>query len=127
LGRSLTPSHASATPTGGRTFRAPPGLIPLPPPGPAELLKAFPVVDTGVKRELVTPTGAAILTTLAASAGAMPAMTVTAVGYGAGSMELDTPNVLRVFVGEAAEGIATEPICQVETTAAGLSPQLREP
>jgi uncharacterized protein (DUF111 family) len=85
------------------------------------------VVDTGVKRELVTPTGAAILTTLAVAAGAMPAMTVTAVGYGAGTMELEAPNVLRVFVGETAAGTATESIFQVETTVDDMSPQLYEP
>jgi hypothetical protein len=119
--------HCSALPIGGGMVRGPHGLIPVPAPGTAELLKGFPVVDTGVKRELVTPTGAAILTTLAASAGAMPAMTVTAVGYGAGTMDLETPNVLRVFVGETAGQAATETILQVETTVDDMSPQLYEP
>src|SRR5437762_2912294 len=118
--------HVSALPLGGGFADGPHGRIPVPGPATAELLKGFPVVDTGVRRELVTPTGAAILTTLAVSAGAMPAMTVTAVGCGAGSMELDTPNVVRVFVGEAGEGIATETICQVETTVDDMSPQLYE-
>jgi uncharacterized protein (TIGR00299 family) protein len=119
--------HCSALPIGGGMVRGPHGLIPVPAPGTAELLKGFPVVDTGVKRELVTPTGAAILTTLAVTAGAMPAMTVTAVGYGAGTMELEAPNVLRVFVGETAAGTATESIFQVETTVDDMSPQLYEP
>ena len=83
--------HCSALPVGGGFVTGAHGRIPIPGPGTAELLKGFPVVDTGVKRELVTPTGAAILTTLATSAGAMPAMTVEAVGYGAGTMELETP------------------------------------
>src|SRR5262249_41112610 len=95
--------HCSALPIGGGVVRGPHGPIPVPAPGTAELLKGFPVVDTGVKRELVTPTGAAILTTLAAGAGAMPAMTVTSVGYGAGTMDLETPNVVRVFIGETTE------------------------
>ena len=100
----------------------------MPAPGTAELLRGFPVVDTGVKRELVTPTGAAILTTLAAGAGAMPPMTVSAVGYGAGTMELDTPNVVRVFLGEAtARPGDTETVMQVETTVDDMSPQLYEP
>ena len=119
--------HCSALPIGGGMVRGPHGLIPVPAPGTAELLKGFPVVDTGVKRELVTPTGAAILTTLATGAGNMPAMTVTAVGYGAGTMELETPNVLRVFVGEPAGGAGTESIVQVETTVDDMSPQLYEP
>ncbi|HEU5322389.1 MAG TPA: LarC family nickel insertion protein, partial [Methylomirabilota bacterium] len=73
--------HCSALPVGGGMVDGPHGRIPVPAPGTAELLRGFPVVDTGVKRELVTPTGAAILTTLAAAAGAMPPMTVSAVGY----------------------------------------------
>jgi uncharacterized protein (DUF111 family) len=96
--------HCSALPVGGGFVTGAHGRMPIPGPGTAELLKGFPVVDTGVKRELVTPTGAAILTTLAASAGAMPAMTVEAVGYGAGTMELETPNIIRVFLGRAAGG-----------------------
>ena len=119
--------HCGPLPLGGGFVDGPHGRIPVPGPATAELLKGFPVVDTGVRRELVTPTGAAILTTLAASAGAMPAMTVTAVGCGAGSMDLDTPNVLRVFIGEAAGAIATERILQVETTVDDMSPQLYEP
>ena len=79
----------------------PHGRIPVPGPATAELLKGFPTLDTGIRRELVTPTGAAILTTLAAGAGAMPAMRVTAVGLRGGTMDLETPNVLRLFVGEA--------------------------
>jgi uncharacterized protein (DUF111 family) len=80
-----------------------------------------------VRRELVTPTGAAILTTLAAGAGAMPAMTVRAVGYGAGTMNLEAPNVVRVFVGDTEEAPGTETILQVETTVDDMSPQLYEP
>ncbi len=118
--------HCSALPIGGGFVRGPHGPMPVPGPGTAELLKGFPVVDTGVRRELVTPTGAAILTTLAASAGSMPAMTMTAVGYGAGTMDLQTPNLVRVFLGEAAVGATTETICQVETTVDDMSPQLYE-
>ena len=119
--------HCSALPIGGGMIRGPHGLMPVPGPGTAELLRGFPVVDTGVRRELVTPTGAAILTTLAAGAGAMPAMTVRAVGYGAGTMDLEAPNVVRVFIGETAEAPATETILQVETTVDDMSPQLYEP
>src|SRR2546429_57858 len=98
------PFHVSALPIGGGFVEGAHGRIPIPGPGTAELLRGFPVVDTGVRAELVTPTGAAILTTLAASAGRMPAMTVDAIGYGAGTMDLPgTPNILRCFVGETAE------------------------
>ena len=126
--------HCSALPIGGGMVNGPHGRIPVPAPGTAELLRGFPVVDTGVQRELVTPTGAAILTTLAASAGRMPPMTVSAIGYGAGTMELETPNVIRLFVGETSAPAPvtappgeTETVVQVETTVDDMSPQLYDP
>jgi len=118
--------HCSALPVGGGFVTGAHGRIPIPGPGTAELLKGFPVVDTGVRRELVTPTGAAILTTLSVSAGTMPTMTVEAVGYGAGDMELEAPNVIRVFVGRAADSGGRETIMQVETTVDDMQPQLWE-
>jgi len=118
--------HCSALPVGGGFVTGAHGRIPIPGPGTAELLKGFPVVDTGVRRELLTPTGAAILTTLATSPGAMPAMTVEAVGYGAGDMDLETPNVLRVFLGQSTDSGGREAIMQVETTVDDMQPQLWE-
>jgi len=121
--------HISALPIGGGLVGGPHGRIPVPGPGTAELLRGFPVVDTGVKAELVTPTGAAILTTLAASAGRMPSLTVEAVGYGAGTLDLpDTPNILRCFLGATTTAAAgDETVLQVETTIDDMSPQLYEP
>jgi uncharacterized protein (TIGR00299 family) protein len=120
--------HVSALPVGGGTVEGPHGTIPVPAPGTVELLRGFPVFDNGVRTELVTPTGAAILTTLAAGAGAMPPMTVERVGYGAGSRELAVPNVLRCFVGTAAEeGAGQETIARLEATIDDMSPQLYEP
>ena len=106
--------HVSVLPVGGGFVDTAHGRMPVPGPGTVELLRGFPVVDTGVRAELVTPTGAAILTTLATGAGRMPAMTVERVGYGAGTADLpDSPNVLRCFVGETAEAAGTETIAQV--------------
>src|SRR5258708_266702 len=121
--------YVSPLPLGGGFAEGPHGRMPIPGPGTAELLRGFPVIDTGVRVELVTPTGAAILTTLARPALRPPAMTLTAVGYGAGTRDLPgTPNVLRCFVGESVEsGGATETIVQVETTIDDMSPQLYEP
>jgi uncharacterized protein (TIGR00299 family) protein len=120
--------HVSVLPVGGGFVDTAHGRMPVPGPGTVELLRGFPVVDTGVRAELVTPTGAAILTTLATGAGRMPAMTVERVGYGAGTADLpDSPNVLRCFVGETAEAAGTETIAQVETTIDDMSPQLYEP
>ena len=124
-------AHCSALPVGGGFVDSAHGRIPIPAPGTAELLRGMPLVDTGVRRELVTPTGAAILSTLARSAGSMPAMTVDTIGYGAGTIDLPTPNIIRLFVGEAravpAMGSELETICQVETTVDDMSPQLWEP
>jgi uncharacterized protein (TIGR00299 family) protein len=120
--------HVSALPIGGGFVDGPHGRIPVPAPGTAELLRGFPVVDTGVRAELVTPTGAAILTTLAAGAGRMPSMTVAATGYGAGSRELaEAPNVLRCLVGEATGVPGEETVSVVETAIDDMSPQLYEP
>ncbi len=124
--------YVSALPLGGGLVTGAHGRMPVPGPGTAELLRGFPVVDTGVRAELVTPTGAAILTTLARPAERIPPMTVTAVGYGAGTMDLpDTPNVLRCFVGETAERAAVpgeeETVVEVETTIDDMAPQLYEP
>jgi uncharacterized protein (TIGR00299 family) protein len=120
--------HVSALPVGGGFVETAHGRMPVPGPGTAELLRGFPVTDPGVRAELVTPTGAAILTTLATSAGRMPAMTVDRVGYGAGTADRpELPNVLRCFIGAVAATGATETLAQVETTIDDMSPQLYEP
>ena len=120
--------HVSALPVGTGFVEGAHGRIPVPAPGTSELLRGFPVVDTGVRGELLTPTGAAILTTLARGRGRMPAMTVGAVGYGAGTKDLPgTPNVLRCFLGDAAIQPGEETIVQIETTIDDMSPQLYEP
>jgi uncharacterized protein (TIGR00299 family) protein len=120
--------HVSALPVGGGFVDTAHGRMPVPGPGTVELLRGFPVVDTGVRAELVTPTGAAILTTLATGSGRMPAMTIERVGYGAGTADLPgTPNVLRCFLGQAAETGELETIVQIETTIDDMTPQLYEP
>jgi uncharacterized protein (TIGR00299 family) protein len=120
--------HVSALPVGTGFVEGAHGRIPVPAPGTTELLRGFPVVDTGMRGELLTPTGAAILTTLARGRGRMPAMTVGAVGYGAGTRDLPgTPNVLRCLLGEPAIQPGEETIVQIETTIDDMSPQLYEP
>jgi pyridinium-3,5-bisthiocarboxylic acid mononucleotide nickel chelatase len=121
-------AHVSALPLGGGTVESAHGRLPVPAPATAELLRGFPVYDNGVRAELVTPTGAAILTTLA-TPGAMPPMTLEAIGCGAGTRELPIPNLLRILVGEArgVAGLLTETLVEVETTIDDMSPQLYEP
>jgi hypothetical protein len=120
--------YVSALPIGGGFVEGAHGRMPVPGPGTAELLRGFPIVDTGMRAELVTPTGAAILTTLGQPAVRLPSMVVTAIGYGAGTMDLPgTPNVLRCFVGDAVGEAGAETIVQLETTIDDMSPQLYEP
>lgn len=76
------------------------GKWPVPAPATAEMLKGVPIYNNNIKSELVTPTGAAIITTLVKNFGEMPAMKLEKIGYGAGTKELSQPNVLRIFYGE---------------------------
>ncbi|NEP60212.1 MAG: nickel pincer cofactor biosynthesis protein LarC [Symploca sp. SIO2G7] len=93
----------SPLPVGGGTVKAAHGRLPVPAPAVLELLKRaqVPIYSNGIEKELVTPTGAAIATTLSASFGPSPAMTLNQVGLGAGSHELPIPNILRLWLGTA--------------------------
>jgi uncharacterized protein (TIGR00299 family) protein len=90
---------------GSGTVECAHGTLPIPAPATAELVKGKPVYSTGVLGELLTPTGAAILTTLASDFGPMPAMSVERIGYGAGTSEPAIPNLLRVMIGRSAEDV----------------------
>ena len=94
--------YCSALPTGGGTIRAAHGRLPVPVPAVLKLceMRQVPIYSNGIDRELVTPTGAAIVTTLATRFGAPPAMTLHKVGLGAGSRDLPIPNILRLWIGE---------------------------
>lgn len=95
--------YCSALNLGGGRVDTQHGNLPVPAPATAELLRGAPTYSSGIQRELVTPTGAAIVATVASRFGPQPEMTVAAIGLGAGSAELaEQPNVLRLFVGEAA-------------------------
>jgi len=76
------------------------GTLPTPAPATTELLKNIPIYSKGVESELTTPTGAAILKTISKGFGDIPKMKVKKIGYGAGSRELEIPNLLRVYIGE---------------------------
>src|ERR1700738_1319789 len=91
---------------GGGTAKMAHGVLPVPAPATANLLQRKPTYSNGVQRELVTPTGAAIVATLCDSFGPQPPMTVSAIGYGAGTADLEgQPNVLRIMIGEAADKV----------------------
>ncbi|MFK8115376.1 MAG: nickel pincer cofactor biosynthesis protein LarC, partial [Rubripirellula sp.] len=92
---------ASPVPTGTGSITIAHGRVAVPAPATAELLCGIPIAASDIEAELTTPTGAAILKACAVGFGPVPAMTVEAVGYGAGTMDLEgQANVLRVMVGE---------------------------
>lgn len=94
----------SPVPTGSGTIQIAHGRVSVPAPATAELLRDVPLAESSVQAELTTPTGAAIVTTLAHQFGPLPAMQITSVGYGAGTRDLEEqPNVLRLLVGQADE------------------------
>lgn len=105
------------------------GLLPVPGPAVAALAKGIPIYADGPRCELATPTGVALLRTLASEFCPLPAMNSTAVGYGAGDRNPDGwPNALRVFLEEesASEARQTEQMVQVEANLDDLSPQTYE-
>jgi pyridinium-3,5-bisthiocarboxylic acid mononucleotide nickel chelatase len=99
------------------------GKFPVPAPATAEILKDVPTYSTDSRGELVTPTGAAIITAMAESFGDMPSIRTQAVGYGAGTKDFDHPNVLRVYLGEMEEKSQTEEIQVIETNIDDMNPQ----
>ena len=119
---------------GGGHVEAAHGTLPVPAPATAELLKEIPVYSSGVEGELVTPTGAAIVSTLASSFGPMPAMRVSRIGYGAGEKDFPRhPNIARLFVGEKMEiesarlqpeAESEEVVSVIEANVDDMSPQL---
>lgn len=103
------------------------GTLPVPAPATAELIKGKPVYSTGVVGELLTPTGAAILTTLSSGFGPMPAMSLQCIGYGAGTANPGIPNLLRVSIGEARDDTGdyqVEQTVMIETAIDDMNPQM---
>ena len=117
---------------GSGIVRAAHGSLPVPAPAALELLKDVPIYSSGVEGELVTPTGAALITTLAASFGPIPAMKVERIGYGAGAREIPgQPNLARLLVGQSTESVTAqlgapgdEVVSMIEANVDDMSPQL---
>ncbi len=100
------------------------GRFPVPAPATADLLRGFPTYSAHIEKELVTPTGAAIIRALAPTFGPQPAMRVRQIGYGAGSRSpKDFPNVLRIHIGETADAPHSA-VAILETALDDLSPQI---
>ena len=102
------------------------GRFPVPPPAVAELLKGAPFYSTDIKGELLTPTGAAIITTVCSEFGALPQFKLEHTGYGAGTREYEKfPNVLRVLIGETLDAQRDDAkLWMLETNVDDMSPQV---
>ena len=100
------------------------GVLPVPAPATLALLKGKPIYSFGAERELLTPTGAAILTSLGSEFGRMPVMATEKIGYGAGRDELSHPNVLRLMIGTSGTPSAEEKVLVIETNIDDMNPQL---
>ncbi len=118
--------YCSALPTGGGTVKAAHGLLPVPVPAVLKLweTRQVPIYNNGINKELVTPTGAAIATTLATDFGPPPRMKLEKVGLGAGTAQLPLPNLLRLWLGNVANSPKTENISVLETQIDDLNPQV---
>lgn len=121
--------YASPVHVGCGTVTCAHGTLPVPAPATQELLRGVPIYRRDVEAELVTPTGAAILTTVVEEFGGAPPMQVQQVGYGAGSRDLPLPNLLRISIGETTEeveGYEEDVVTVIETNIDDMNPQLFE-
>jgi pyridinium-3,5-bisthiocarboxylic acid mononucleotide nickel chelatase len=108
------------------------GSLPVPAPAAAELLRGLPVYSSGVEAELVTPTGAAIVSTLASGFGPLPPMKIERIGYGAGTREIPGhPNLLRLMIGERTPNLqpgvpvsGRDVVAVIEASVDDMSPEL---
>jgi len=117
--------HASPLNVGSGWVKTSHGMLPVPPPAVAELLKRVPVYSAWAETELVTPTGAAIVATLVQSFAKFPELVYDRIGCGAGSKDFPgIPNVLRAFCGEARHFDEGKRIFVIEATLDDSSPQL---
>lgn len=118
--------YASTLPMGHGFVKAAHGMIPIPAPATVELLTGIPVYSSGIEGELVTPTGAALISTIASGFGSIPSMTLQKTGYGAGKKDFGIPNVLRLLIGESVEKSQTIPSHKVgilETNIDDMNPE----
>ncbi len=117
--------HCSPVNVGSGTVNTEHGVLPVPAPATALLLKDRPVYVQGPAMELTTPTGAAFVTALAAGFGAMPALRVKSIGYGAGDRDFkEQSNVVRVIVGETSGATETTTVSVIEANIDDASPQI---
>jgi len=122
--------HSSALPTGKGFVKCAHGVIPVPAPATLELLKDIPTYSGGIESEMITPTGAGIISTLAKNFGERPLMKIERIGYGAGEKEFTIPNLLRVSIGEKIlkdenlkDGYVSDEAVLIETNIDDMNPE----
>lgn len=119
---------ASSLPLGTGFVSCGHGTLPVPSPATLEILKGIPVFGSGIACELVTPTGAAIIATLAESYGPMPDMAIEKTGYGAGKQEIESkPNLLRIIAGTPKNhqtDCQKETVVMIETCIDDMNPEI---
>ena len=117
--------YCSPLNVGGGMVECAHGTFPVPAPATADLLRGIPTYSAHVQKELVTPTGAALLRALDPIVGQQPAMTVETIGYGAGTRNpTNFPNVLRLSIGESSDAALEQTVTVLETALDDLSPQI---
>jgi uncharacterized protein (TIGR00299 family) protein len=117
--------YCSPVNVGSGTVNTEHGVLPVPAPATARLLKDRPIYVQGPAMELTTPTGAAFVTTLAAEFGAMPPLCVKSIGYGAGDRDFkEQSNVVRIMVGEASGATESTTVSVIEANIDDASPQV---
>jgi len=122
--------YSSNLPVGKGFVKCAHGVIPVPAPATLELLKNIPIYSGGIESEMITPTGAAIIGTLAKSFGGRPLMKIERIGYGAGEKEFTIPNLLRVSIGEKIlkdenlkDGYVSDEAVLIETNIDDINPE----
>lgn len=115
---------ASPLHVGSGTVKCDHGIMPIPAPATAELLRGLPFYSTEIKGELVTPTGAAIISTLAPEFVPLPTLTAEIIGYGAGTWDLAISNTLRFYTGETdSQSYETDTSLMIEANIDDMNPQ----
>jgi uncharacterized protein (TIGR00299 family) protein len=115
--------YCSPLPFGYGPIKSSHGILPNPAPATVELLSGVPVYKKNIRGELVTPTGAAIITTVAKSFTDMPKLELKSSGLGAGTFDLPEANILRLFVGDANESFSEDMAAVIETGIDNLNPE----
>jgi uncharacterized protein (TIGR00299 family) protein len=116
---------ASPLNVGSGTIRSSHGLYPIPAPATVRLLEGVPVYSGTQRAEMVTPTGALLITEYATEFGGIPSMKIGRIGYGAGARNFeDTPNVLRVLIGESDAAVSSHTVTVIEAEIDDMNPQI---